>query len=993
MQTREVLGLPCFMIAPHLRGMRIQSSLFLLLTACVQAALDSSDTFQPANTQAPGDEPPPAKEVAGGWKLPDGFHATLFSSEPDVRQPIDMKLDDQGRLWVAEAYSYKVWKQQGQDRVILFEDTNNDGVADKRKIFRGGFNHLSSIEIGFGGVWVLDAPNLYFIPDANADGVPDGEPQVVIDGWTTGAGHNLASGLTWGPDGWLYGRHGIVQTSKLGVPGTPAEQRLTVDVGIWRMHPQTKKLEQVINGSTNPWGLDWDANGEMFMSGNVNGHLWHCIPGSLFERMYGTGNIPYDFERLHMIGEKPHYLSGGDWKADWNKAEKGRDTNNDLGGGHSHCGLMIYQGDNWPEAYRGHHFMNNTHGRRINEESVEPNGATYLSKHVGDIARANSLWFKGVTLLNGPDGGVYVSDWCDIGECHDDDGVHTPSGRIYKITYGKPAKPDLKGGLAKWSEEELTKTIGSRNDWYFRMARRILQERVVAGKPFQGASLAQATAKTPQQKLRSLWMRSSANAMDAAALTVLLKDADPHARLWAARLLTDRNQGAEAIIELARSEKDLLVLGHLLGLASRMADESAAQLVMTIASRPESTAPVLEQLTWYASEPLVGKFPAQAAAKISQAPSAKLRTYVARRFASTLDTAESRAALGVVLQKPTEEIMQGIADGLAGRSKVPQPDGWEAVRPKLLDAFPSLTTSIGLAFGDVALVDLLKQRVRDTAQPAAVRKQSLMALISNRVADLELLVGEALEQPVLRLEAIRGLQASTKPEGIAPLFKLWPALNAEEKSAGIDVLVTRVAWAADLMDKLEKGVVKHEEISLSQARSLTLLNDAALTEKLSTLWGKLSTTSEEKKEEIAQYKATLNAGPKGDAVKGKLVFTKTCAVCHTLFNEGGKLGPDLTGGGRKDADYILLNVLDPNANIPRDFQMTVVTLKDKQILVGTTPAEDEKTLTLQSITERRVIEKAACEKIERQQLSFMPEGLFQHLTQPEFLDLMAYLAQ
>ena len=128
-------------------------------------------------------------------------------------------------------------------------------------------------------------------------------------------------------------------------------------------------------------------------------------------------------------------------------------------------------------------------------------------------------------------------------------------------------------------------------------------------------------------------------------------------------------------------------------------------------------------------------------------------------------------------------------------------------------------------------------------------------------------------------------------------------------------------------------------------------------------------------------------------MKGKLVFTKTCAVCHTLFNEGGKLGPDLTGGGRKDADYILLNVLDPNANIPRDFQMTVVTLKDKQILVGTTPAEDEKTLTLQSITERRVIEKAACEKIERQQLSFMPEGLFQHLTQPEFLDLMAYLAQ
>ena len=969
------------------------SLFFLLLAAGAQAALDPSDTLQPHNTQAPGDEPPPAAEVVAGWKLPEGFHAALFASEPDVRQPIDMKVDDRGRLWVAEAYSYKEWKREGQDRVLIFEDTNNDGIADTRKVFQGGFHHLSSIEIGFGGVWVLDSPNLYFIPDANGDDVPDGEPQVVVDGWTIKGGHNLASGMVWGPDGWLYGRHGILDPSIVGVPGTPAAQRVSLEPGVWRLHPLTKKFEQVVKGTTNPWGFDWDENGEMFMSGNVNGHLWHAIPGALYERMYGAGSVPYDFERLHMIGEKPHYLSTGDWKSDWNKAEKGRDTNNDLGGGHSHCGLMIYQGDNWPDAQRGHFFMNNTHGRRINEESVEPRGATYLSKHLGDIAKASSLWFKGVTLISGPDGGVYVSDWCDIGECHDDDGVHRTSGRIYKITYGQPTKPDLKGGLVKWSEEELTKTIAHKNDWFYRQARRVLQERAAAGKPYQGSALAGQLAQTPAQKLRALWLRSSVDAIPEAELTALLADANPHFRLWAARLLTDRQLGTAAILAMTKRESDPLVLGHLLGLAARWPDQAAAQLVASIAGKPETASPILELLVWYAAEPLVGKFPAEVAARLPKAASTKVRSFIARRFASTLDAPESRAALGIILQHPTEDILQGIAAGLAGRSRVPQPDGWEALRKPLLEAFPVLTTTIGLAFGDASLVETLKQRVTDASQPVASRKQALTALISNRAPQIESLVNDCLNQPELRLEAIHGLQAGSAPESIAPLFKLWPMLSTEEKSAAVDVLVTRSSWAGQLLSHLEAGSLHREDLSLSQARTLTLLNDSSLTAKLTTLWGKLTTTSEEKQSEIAKYKALIASSPKGDPVKGKLVFTRSCAVCHTLFEEGGKLGPNLTGGGRKDVDYILLNVLDPNAVIPRDFQMTVVTLKDQQTLVGTTPAEDDKTLTLQSITERRVIEKSTCEKIERQPISFMPEGLLQTMNPQEFLDFMAYVGQ
>jgi putative membrane-bound dehydrogenase-like protein len=973
----------------NLPAMLAKLSLLLMVNLSAHAALSTGDDYQPTNSQAPGEGPPPAAEVAAGWKLPEGFHATLFSSEPDVRQPIDMKIDDRGRVWVAEAYSYKEWKQTGQDRVIFFEDSNNDGIADNRKVFKSGFHHISSLEFGFGGVWVMDAPNLYFIPDANRDDVPDGEPQIVMDGWTTGAEHNLPSGLTWGPDGWLYGRHGILQRSTVGVPGTPADQRIPVEVGIWRLHPVTKRFEQVVNGSTNPWGLDWDENGEMFMSGNVNGHLWHVMPGGLYERMYGAGNVPYDFERLKMIAEKPHYVSNGDWKSEWSKEKQGRDTSSDLGGGHSHCGLMIYQGDNWPAAHRGHFFMNNTHGRRVNEEAVEPRGATYFSKHLGDIAKAGSLWFRGVTVVSGPDGGVFVSDWCDQGECHDDDGVHRTSGRIYKITYGQPATPDLKGGLDTWSEDELTKTIASPNDWYFRKARRVLQERVLAGRPYQGSTAAEALATTPVQKLRVLWIRTSTNAMPESDLTALLTNDNRHIRLWAARLLTDRQQGREAILALAQQETDLLVLGHLLGLASRWPLEMNAGLVGIIVQKPETKDPVLELLTWYAAEPLVGKIPARAAERLPLVASTKVRAFAARRFVSTMDLAESRAALGVILRHPDEETLQGIAAGLAGRSNVPKPDDWDTVRPALLAAFPSLATNIGLAFGDTTLIESLKKTAQDTSQPVESRQQALRALISNRAPGIELLITECLQQPSVRLEAIRGLQAGS----ITPLLPLWPSLTVPEKSAAVDVLVSRPDWAGLLLTELEKGLITRNDITLAQARTLSLLNDAALTEKLQKLWGKFTTTSDEKQAAIQQYKALLASSPRGDAVKGKLVYTRSCAVCHTLFDEGGKLGPNLTGGGRRDPDYILINLMDPNAVIPRDYQMTVVTLKDQQILVGTVPVEDEKTITLQTIADRRVIERTACEKIERQPLSFMPEGLLQQMTNEEFLDLMAYLGQ
>src|SRR4051794_25473831 len=169
------------------------------------------------------DRPLSPEDAAKAMTLPRGFEATLFAGEPDVVQPIAMTFDDRGRLWVVECLSYPKWtdKPEGGDRVIMFEDTDGDGKFDKRQVVFDKGANLSSIELGFGGIWLCSIPNLLFIPcDFNADVPKIGKPEAVLDGWSLKCRHNVVNGLAWGPDGWLYGCNGIVDTSKVGKPGT-----------------------------------------------------------------------------------------------------------------------------------------------------------------------------------------------------------------------------------------------------------------------------------------------------------------------------------------------------------------------------------------------------------------------------------------------------------------------------------------------------------------------------------------------------------------------------------------------------------------------------------------------------------------------------------------------------------------------------------------------------------------------------------------------------
>ena len=424
---------------------------FTLITA-----LHAEEFPKPFNTEK-GD-PMPAEEVARTMELPKGFKCVVFAAEPDVQQPIAMSWDTKGRLWVAENYTYAEnpmrWDTKLRDRIIILEDKDGDGKHDGRKVFWEGGSYLTSVEIGYGGVWVLNNGTLSFIADKNGDDVPDGEPEVLLDGFNVKTiGHNIVNGLRWGPDGWLYGRHGITDTSSVGAPGTPADKRIKMNCAIWRYHPTLKILETVAHGGTNSWGHDWNANGDLFMINTVIGHLWHVIPGAYYRRMFGTHLNPHVYEIIEQTADHFHWDTGSE---KWDSIRKGVSNKTaELGGGHAHVGMLIYQGGLWPKEYHGAVLTCNLHGNRINMDTLERQGCGYVGKHAPDFMQAKDKWFRGIDLLTCPDGNVVVSDWSDSGECHDNDGVHRTSGRIYKIVYGESKKGERSASNNWWARMDL----------------------------------------------------------------------------------------------------------------------------------------------------------------------------------------------------------------------------------------------------------------------------------------------------------------------------------------------------------------------------------------------------------------------------------------------------------------------------------------------------------------------------------------------------------
>lgn len=1001
-----------------------------LQTGCAAAilAVATLPVWSPAQTPAapsqfanlPNTEQTPERfqspaEAVEGLRLPPGFRATLFASEPMVRQVIAVATDAGGRLWAAENYTYSERKvgfhPDLRDRIVILEDHDGDGCADEQKIFWDQAEKLTSVAVGLGGVWALCPPKLLFLPDLDGDDKPDGPPQVMLEGWDDGqVRHNVANGLQWGPDGWLYGRHGILGTSRVGTPETPPEQRLRINCGIWRFHPESREFQVVASGTTNPWGSDWDRHGQMFFINTVIGHLWHVVPGAHYERMYGVDFNPHLYELIPQTADHFHW----DVSEQWHDIRKlGVSSTTDLaGGGHAHSGLLIYQGDNWPADYRHDAYTLNFHGRRINRDLLQRQGAGYVARHADDLVHFSDPWFRGVDLITGPDGSVFVSDWSDAGECHDDDGVHRESGRIYKISYGSPDRA-VPQALSEMSQAELVALLNHDNAWFARQSQIVLHGLAIRGHDLSEthAALRRILADSHNEvhRLRALWTLAVTNGTDDRLLSDLVVDRHEHLRVWAIRLLADKGTlmeetSASNVLQAAKADKSGLVL---LFLASGLQQLEHAQrwpLAQRLAERAEFTNdPAFPRMLWYGIEPAVATAPERAVELFDATRIGFVRRSVVRRLGANLKTApDALAALTPVLapasdQRRQRDLLDGMLAAMEGRRRATPPAGWLDALDKLAHSEDVATRQraqeLLVVFGDGRAVDELKQLAVDAEASIEQRRRAIRSLVVSRADGVPELLQQLLDDRDVALEAIRGLAAYANPATPEKIVARYQRFRSEARREAITALASRPSAAHVLLAAVAAGRIPDEDVPAYQIRQMWSLNDEAIRTRLQELWPKLRHTSQEKAKKIEEFRSLLSDQrlQSADPSAGRVVFQRACAMCHRLYGSGQNVGPDLTGSQRNNLSYLLHNILDPSLQLAENYRMSIIRLVDGRTLNGVIVAREGGVVKIQMPTELLTIPADDIERTADSTLSMMPERLLDSLSQQQTCDLFAYL--
>ncbi|MFK8112853.1 MAG: PVC-type heme-binding CxxCH protein [Rubripirellula sp.] len=949
-------------------------------------------------------EPLAPTEAAATMRVPEGFRVSLFAGEPEVMQPIGFCLDDRARLWVAEAYNYPEHGTKAGDRIVILEDSDGDGKHDQRTVFYDGLNYVSGIEVGFGGVWVMSPPYFYFIPDSDGDDVPDAKPQVLLDGFGNHANaHNMANAFAWGPDGWLYGTHGRTNWSMIGKPGSTDEQRERFDGGVYRYHPTQHVWEPFADGATNMWGIDWNDLGDAFVCNCVNPHLFQVIQGAHYEPWRGRESSQFAYQRIDTIADHLHFVGLGNVRNGIGSKEEDQ-----AGGGHAHCGTMIYLGDGFPPQYRNQLFTNNIHGRRINNDLLKRSGSGYTASHGPDLMRRMDPWFMGVTLAYGPGGEVYVSDWSDTGECHSTRNTRKSTGRIYRMTYlkNRVARVDV----GKKTSLELAALQSHDNDWFVRHARRILQERSQTSEDLSDVNKQLReilrNGPTTAKRLRGLWALQVTGALSADDQISLLADPDESVRGWAIRLLCEAGDPNEAamtkLLAMARGDHSAKVRLELASALQRFSLQNRWAIAEALAAHGEDARDQnLPLMTWYGIEPLIADDLARYAAFAYQAAIPQVRENIARRIASSPTESEGIELLCAAMTNDSAQmhadILRGLLLGIEGRTFKEPPKSWSAAFRMLERAkdpeVHSLAIELAMAFQDPAAIESLQQTATNAKIDAGQRRTAMRALSDRKIKGFDRHLITLLADPAVREQALRGLARYKNEQTAAEILANFSLLNDSEKRVGMQTLATRVAWAHELLTAVEENQIPQQEINALVARQLGSLDDADLQSRLKDVWGGIRETPKARAKQIAELKKTLTPEnlSRGNEASGKALFTKHCSACHRFFGEGGKIGPDLTGAQRTNLDYLLENVVDPSASVANAFRMELIRTVDGRVITGLVESQNERLVTIVNATDRHVISKQDIEQQKQSEESVMPTGLLDSLGEREIRDLFMYL--
>ncbi|MBS0203217.1 MAG: DUF1080 domain-containing protein [Planctomycetes bacterium] len=965
----------------------------------------------------------PGSDTVSKMSVPEGFSVDVVAAEPQLHQPMAFTFDARGRLWVVEGHSYPQKRPEGEglDRIVIFADNDHDGSFETRTVFVEGLNLVSGMEIGHGGVWVGAAPQLLFIPDRNADDKPDAEPQVLLDGFGFADTHETMNSFLWGPDGWLYGNQGVFNTSRIGRPGSADNERTGLSAGVWRYHPTRHLFEVFAYGGSNQWGLDYDEFGQMFMtycrSYWGRGDTTHVMQGGHYWNQVNTGYAPFISAQA---------MPGRPWMTNYLLASaryghgeggSGKPGSREVYGGHSHVGTMIYLGDNWPAEFRNRLFTHNLHGHQMNQQINRREAGGYNTIHAGfDMFLCSDPQYIGVDLQYGPDGAVYISDWYDPRHCHSPNAEQWDrgNGRMYRMKYDatwKPANVDY----TRATDDELVAAHAHLNEWHVRTARLEL-----AGRATRRAIARTAVGKleqtalsdaVPANRLRALWTLYCINKLSPGVIKSALDHPSEYVRAWGIQLgveQADRANGrllvgdldlATKLVSMAKTDDSLFVCRYLASAVGRTG-EAGWPVAEALCSRSDTGSDRdLPLLLWQAMAPGVLTDIDRAFRLASTTRVPALADYIVWYAAANSGEARDKLMASMAEKDGQSRIrlLETLRFAVRDSRNLGAPPAWKVVSTELYSSadrqIADAAEAIGVSFGDELAFQRIRQRIAGGTLNRDELLQSLRMLSSDSSPDNLPLYLRLLTNPAAAAQVIPLLARFNSPVVAEELLKRLPQLRDGANSAAMEALCGRVNWANLVLDRIADEKLPKSQLTAFYARQMASLGDKALNSRLEKEWGRLGQSSAEVKSEIARLSTAYNSAPLWaySDEAGAAHFKKLCAQCHLQDGQSVALAPKLTGSGAKGIEYIVENVLDPNAVIGRDYQSRVIVTTEGRVITGLIERESETSLTVRTLTNSVTIAKSDVEESRISENSFMPEGLLKPLSERERIELLKFL--
>jgi len=961
-----------------------------------------------------GDTPAlsPADALAR-FQTSEDIAVELVLSDSKIAQPLFMTWDARGRLWVMEYRQYPnpaglkmlsrdtylrtVYDRvpqappnhvRGADRISIHEDTDGDGFPDAHSVFVDGLNIATSFAIGRGGVYVTNPPYLLFYPDANGDDVPDGDPEVLLEGFGLEDSHSVINSLRFGPDGWLYGAQGSTVTAAVKAPGSEQEPIRSMGQLIWRYHPERRVYEVFAEGGGNTFGCEIDAVGRVFSGhngGNTRG--FHYVQGGYYRKGFGKHgplSNPFTFGFYEQM--KHHDVA--------------RFTHN----------FVLYEDDLLPARFHGQLLGIEPLQGQVVLSDVEPNQTSVATKDIERVLTTDDPWFRPVDIKCGPDGAVYIADLYEQRIDHSSHyagRVDRTTGRIYRVVPAKKRGPATASELVSATDSaKLLKQLEHPTRWHRQTAVRVLGDRPLDVADDIWALLQQ---ESGPRALDKLWALHAANGLTEQRALQLLSHPQATVRAWTVRILCDAVQElspavADALVKLSRLEGYPEVRLQLAASSRRLPAKQAIPMIAMLLTHEEDAGDIfIPLMIWWSVESHVDALkPSELLAllipesRLWDSPFVQQRILelLMRRYSSSSRPELLSGAAMLLRQAPDAQVreilLKGFESAFAGRS------------------LATLPADLSAALADVGGGSLALRLRRGDPNAVAEATESILdasGKVDQRISLIEICGQPGLESmlPVLQklvltestdsvlAAAIAALQNFPQAELAADVLGRFAGLQGEARLAAESMLVSRPEWASSLLDQIERGQLNDDQITLFGIRQVRM-HGGFVEQRAEKIWGPPGgMAAADALAEMDKLRDFLAAGS-GNPRTGKRLFAQHCGRCHRLFAEGGQVGPDLTPFTRQDNDRMLSSIVNPALEIREGYETFIVITTNGRIVSGFLVQNDDQIVVLRGVDgQNQIVRRVDIEEMNASPQSVMPEGLLRNLDQQQVRDLFAYL--